>query len=267
LEILRELGAENKDVKIVSFSRNFGQQSALLAGFERASGDAIINIDADLQDPPQAILQMIEKFNEGYDIVIGRRKNRKGETFIKKFFSNMYQFLLSKIIKNKIPTDAGDFRLISRRVKEQIIKMQEHNRYLRGMTAFVGFKQTTVEFEREERKEGKTKYNFKKLTKLGIDGIVANSDVPLMLNFKISFGLVALGKLIVLIYLILLICKVAVTLTAWLIPILLVLVGIIVFSVGIVGIYVGRTFTEVQNRPKYIVSEEINFNEMAKFDE
>lgn len=261
LNILKEIASNDKRVKVVVLSRNFGQQSALLCGFEKARGNAVINIDADLQDPPEVILEMIEKFKQGYDIVIGRRRERKGESFFKKFTSNAYQFLLKKITKSNIPTDAGDFRLISKRVCKVLVEMPEHSRYLRGMTEFVGFKQTYVLFDREERKSGKTKYNLKKLVNLGIDGIVSNTNEPLMFNFKMAFAGIGLSSVLSLIYVILLCCGVYVSLTAWLIPILLILTSAIIFSVGIVGLYVGRTFKEVQNRPHFVVSEQINFDE------
>lgn len=268
LQILKDIAKKDKSVKIISLSRNFGQQSALLAGFKNASGEAVVNIDADLQDPPEAILLMIEKFKEGYDIVLGKRRVRKGEKFFKRTLAKIYTKFLNLITNNKIPTDMGDFRLVSKRVNNLIVSMTEHNRFLRGMTSFVGFKQAVVEFDRVERKEGKTKYNFKKLASLGADGIVSNSVVPLNLIFVFSLCCFLTGALLVLIFLILACFSLFISITGWLIPLILCLSGVILFSMGILGLYVGRTFTEVQSRPIYIVDETINFEktQLSEFD-
>lgn len=259
-EILKNLASKDKKVKVINFSRNFGQQAALLAGFSEAKGDAVIDIDVDLQDPVEAILPMIEKWKEGYDIVHGKRLVRKGESFFKKATSTIYTKFYKNITGLSIPRNCGDFKLFDRKVIDVITSMPERDRFLRGITEWVGFKQTFVEFERQKRVAGETKYTVKKLFKLATNGIVANSSYPLSLSLKTGiFGTIC-SLLAFVTFAVLAICKVSLPLVSWLFP-TIVLVGSLSFVFnGISNIYTARIYFEVQNRPKYIIREKINFD-------
>ncbi len=259
-EILKDIASKDKKVKVINFSRNFGQQAALLAGFEASQGDAVIDIDVDLQDPVEAILPMIEKWKEGYDIVHGKRLVRKGETFFKKATSTIYTKFYKNITGLDIPKNCGDFKLFDRKVIDVITSMPERDRFLRGITAWVGFKQTYVEFERQKRVAGETKYTIKKLFKLATNGIVANSSYPLSLSLKTGiFGTIC-SLLAFVTFVVLSICKVSLPLVSWLFP-TITLVGSLMFIFnGISNIYTARIYFEVQDRPKYIIREKINFD-------
>ena len=176
-----EICENDENIKLINFSRNFGHQSAITAGMDLALGDAIIVIDADLQDPPEVILKMIEKWKEGYEVVYGKRIKREGETFFKKFTAKMFYRLLKSMTSVDIPVDTGDFRLIDRKVCDALISLPEKNRYVRGLVSWVGYKQTYVEFERQERFAGETKYPLKKMMKLAFDGITSLSYKPLVI--------------------------------------------------------------------------------------
>ena len=180
-EILKGLAAQDKRVKVCSFSRNFGQQAALLCGMEAASGDAVIAMDADLQDPPEVALEMIEKWKEGYEVVHGTRKKRKGETAFKKGTAKLFYGFTRKITGMDIQRDSGDFKLYDRKVVDVLLKMGEHDRLLRAQVAWVGFKQTCVEFSRPERIAGESHYTVKKMLKLAEAGIFPNTDYTLTL--------------------------------------------------------------------------------------
>ena len=258
-EKLKELCDKDNRVKLINFSRNFGQQAALLAGFTEAKGDAIIDIDVDLQDPVEAILPMIEKWKEGYDVVHGKRLLRKGETFLKKATSTLYTKWYKKVTGLKIPKNCGDFKLFDRKVIDTITSMPEKHRFLRGITEWVGFKQTYVEFERQERSAGVTKYNAKKLFKLATDGVVSNSTYPLSLSLKCGIWGSVLSVCAFITFLVLTLCKINLPLLVWLFP-TITLVGSINYILnGISNIYIGRTYQEVQERPVYIIREKINF--------
>lgn len=259
-QILAELAAKDKNVKVINFSRNFGQQAAILAGFELSEGDAVIDIDVDLQDPVESILDMIDKWKEGFDIVHGRRLLRKGETFFKKKTADMYTKFFEKITNLKIPMHCGDFKLFDRKVIDVITSMPERDRFLRGITAWVGFKQTYVEFERKERVAGKTKYNFKKLLKLATNGIVSNSSYPLSFDMKFGiFGGVC-SALCFITFIVLACCKIALPLVAWLFPTVTLLFSISFVLRGLQNIYISRIYSEIQDRPKFIIRDKINFD-------
>lgn len=257
LNILKNFAQTDSTVKIISFSRNFGHQAAVSAGMEHASGEAIIIIDADLQDPPQVILQMIQKWQEGYDIVYGKRIKRKGERPLKKLTAFLYYRFLARITGLNIPKDTGDFRLLSRKAANAIINMPEKNRYLRGMNAWVGFRQTEVRYQRNARLAGKTKYTLKKMFKLAGDGIISNTNYPLtamfglgvILSFLSTLGFVAL---------ILLQLSKTISPIVWLFPLITLCTGLILTGLGVLGIYLGRVYTEVKDRPLYIINEKIN---------
>ncbi len=260
-QILGELAKKDNRVKVINFSRNFGQQAAILAGFKNAEGDAVIDIDVDLQDPVEAILPMIEKWKEGYDVVHGKRLVRKGETFFKKKTSDLYTKFFEKITGLKIPKNCGDFKLFDRKVIDVLTDMNERDRFLRGMTEWVGFKQTFVEFERKERVAGETKYTLKKMLKLATNGIVSNSSYPL--SFSMKFGIFGgvVSCLTFLTFIILACCKIVLPLAAWLFPTVVLLFSISWVLGGISNVYTDRIYREVQGRPKYIVREKINFKD------
>jgi len=259
--ILLQLAEKDKRVKIINFSRNFGQQAALLCGFKNALGQAVIDIDVDLQDPPEVIIKMIEKWKEGFDVVHGKRKKRKGETIFKKLSAFIYSRFIRKITNMDIPKDTGDFKLFDRKVIDTIISLSEHNRFLRGITTWVGFKQTFVEFERKARVEGETKYNFKSLLKLATNGIVANSNYPLTISLKFGiFGLVV-SILTFITFVILVIVDKYLPLTAYLFPTIAFFASLICVFNGLSNIYLARIYDEVKNRPVYIEKNKINFED------
>lgn len=258
-KIAESLAEGDGRVKLINLSRNFGQQAAILCGYENCSGKAVVELDADLQDPPETVLKMIEKWKEGYDVVHGKRLKRKGESFFKKFTANLYYRFLKKITGFEMPRDSGDFKLIDRRVLDVILTFKEHNPYLRGMTPYAGFRQTEVEFVREERAAGETKYSMKKMLKLASDGILANSSYPLKLPLKIGifFSLISLAAFIILP--LLLVWDIDAGITAYLFPAIGLVSGIMLICQGLSGIYTARIYDEVKNRPVYIVESKINF--------
>lgn len=258
-EQLTLLANKDKRIKVIDFSRNFGQQNALLCGFKESKGEAVIDIDVDLQDRPEAILEMIEKWKEGYEVVHGRRTAREGETFFKKFTSSAYTKLIAKITGLNIPPKVGDFKLFDRKVIDTICSLPEHNRFLRGITSWVGYKQTFVEFDRDKRVAGETKYNLKKLLKLAKDGIIANSDYPLSLSLKHGMFIGILSILCFITFIILACFKIFLPLTAWLFPSIAILSSIMMIHNGLTNLYISRIYDEVKDRPKYIVREKINF--------
>ena len=258
--ILRDLASKDKKVKVINFSRNFGQQAGLLAGFIEAKGEAVIDIDVDLQDPVEAIIPMIEKWKEGFDIVHGKRLARKGESFLKKATASVYTKFYKNITGLNLPKNCGDFKLFDRKVIDVIISMPERDRFLRGITEWVGFKQTFVEFERKERYAGKTKYNAKKLFKLATNGIVSNSSYPLSFSLKTGiFGTVC-SVITFIVFAILAICKVSLPLVAWLFPTITLFGSLGFVFNGLSNIYLARTYYEVQDRPKYIIRDKINLD-------
>lgn len=257
--ILLDLSRKDKKIKVIDFSRNFGQQAAILCGFKEAKGEAIIDIDVDLQDRPETILEMIEKWKEGYEIVHARRTVREGETFLKKFTSTTYTKLIASITGLNIPPKVGDFKLFDRKVIDTICSLPEHNRFLRGITSWVGYKQTFVEFDRDKRAAGKTKYNVKKLVKLAKDGIIANSDYPLSLSLKHGILLSFMSIICFIIFIVLAIFKITLPLTAWLFPTIFLTTSILMINSGLTNLYISRIYDEVKGRPNYIIREKINF--------
>ena len=259
-EILRGLADLDKRVKVCNFSRNFGQQAALLCGLEMASGEAMIAMDADLQDPPEVALQMIEKWKEGYDVVHGKRRKRKGETIFKKGTAFVFYRLLRKITGLDMPRDTGDFKLYDRKVVDAILSMGEHDRLLRAQTTWVGFKQTSIEFDRPERIAGETHYTLKKMIKLAESGVFPNTDYTLTFPIKLGIGLGILSVACFITFIVLSCLGIAFGgLVAWLFPTMGVLTAIILVCQGVANIHTAMIYREVQNRPKYIVSETFNF--------
>ncbi|HEY8423508.1 MAG TPA: glycosyltransferase family 2 protein, partial [Clostridia bacterium] len=259
LNILKDFAKADKSVKIISFSRNFGHQAAISAGMEHAQGEALIIMDADLQDPPETVLKMIQKWREGYDIVYGKRVKRKGERPFKKLTAYVYYRLLSRITGINIPKDAGDFRLISRKAAQAIISLPEKNRYLRGLNAWVGFKQAEIEYERDPRAAGETKYTLKKMLKLAGDGVISNTNFPLTAMFGFGIVLSLLSFLGFFALAVLAFAGISFDPAFWLLPAVALCSGLIITGLGLIGMYLGRVYDEVKNRPLYIINEKINF--------
>lgn len=241
-------------VVVINFSRNFGHQRAITAGLDQATGDAVIFMDTDLQDPPRVCLELISKWEEGYQVVYAKRAKRK-DTFFKRVTADMYYRVLEKLAEIKIPRDTGDFRLLDAKVAAQLRSFREQNRYLRGLVSFVGFRQTAVEFERDARYAGKTGYSLSKMLKLAFDGITGFSTTPLKLITWMGF-LVALFSALGVIYaLYMRIFHPDVVVSGWafLIIAIFFIGGVQMIMLGILGVYIGRIYTEVQGRPLYIV--------------
>ncbi len=256
VDILLQLSEQDKTIKIVDFSRNFGHQIAITAGMDYASGNAIVIIDADLQDPPELILEMIQKWKEGYDVVYAKRTARKGETFFKKQTASAFYRTLRAMTEIDIPIDTGDFRLIDRKVCDQMNNIHEKNRFVRGLVSWVGFKQTAVEYERDERFAGETKYPLKRMLKLSLDGITSFSYKPLKLANYLGASLSLIGFVYMLIVLYQKLFT-STTVTGWssIIVIQLFFSGITLMMLGVIGEYIGRIYDEAKNRPLYIVKD------------
>lgn len=259
MKILRGIAKEHDYVKVRSFSRNFGHQLAVTCGMDAAKGDALIIIDVDLQDPPELIPKMVEQWKNGADIVYGQRQKREGETIFKKLTASAYYRLLSWMSAYPIPLDTGDFRLLDRKVADCFLKMREQARFLRGMSAWMGFEAQPISYVRHERAAGKTKYTLKKMLKLAMDGITGFSSKPLTLAGKLGIGLCVLSGM-GLIALIVLACTIGVAPWLWAVDGLVLIQGLTLCFMGIQGMYMGRIYDEVKGRPLYIVAEELNLD-------
>lgn len=259
--ILLELSKNDKRVKVINFSRNFGHQTAVTAGIFSSTGDAIVIIDADLQDPPALILEMVKLWEKGYEVVYGKRKKRKGESFFKIITAKYFYKFLNYMSDIDIPKDTGDFRLIDRKVAEVFKTMPERNRFIRGMMSWIGFNQTFIEYEREERFAGTTKYPLKKMMKFATDGIVSFSTKPLKIVGLL--GMVSIfASIIIFIYSVISKLFIHQTIIGWasIIDIIAFFGGLQLISLGIVGEYVARIYEESKNRPLYIIKSTENFN-------
>jgi len=256
LELIKEMRSKDNRISYVDFSRNFGKETAMIAGLDYAKGDAVIFIDADLQDPPEVIPELIKWWEEGYDDVYARRSSRKGETFLKKFTSKMYYKVLQSLTRVEIQKDTGDFRLLDRRCVNALKKMRETQRCSKSMFSWIGYKKKEVMYDRDPRIAGTTKWNYKKLIDLAIDGITAFTTSPLRVSTFLSIPTFLLFA----IYLIYIITKCIIansSVDGYQILILLTLFffGTIILLIGIIGEYLGRIFNETKNRPLYFVDE------------
>jgi len=256
LEVIKELRQKDERFCYVNLSRNFGKEVAMMAGLDYAKGDAVIFIDADLQDPPELIPELIKYWEEGYDDVYAKRKSRDGETFLKKFTSKMYYKVLQRMSRVEIQEDTGDFRLLDRRCVNALRKLRESQRCSKSMFSWIGYKKKEVLFDRDARIAGKTKWNYKKLVDLAIDGITSFTTSPLRLATYISIP----TFIMLAVYFIYVIAKCFIVndaIHAYQAIILLILFfsGIQILLFGIVGEYLGRIFNETKNRPLYLVDE------------
>lgn len=260
LDILVGISEIDPAVKIINLARNFGHQAAVSAGVHRAQGDAIVIIDADLQDPPEVILQMLEKWEEGYEVVYGKRRKREGETVFKLITAKYFYKFLNYMSDVDIPKDTGDFRLIDRKIAYIFNKMSEKNRFIRGLISWIGFNQTFVEYDRNERFAGVTKYPLKKMIKFASDGIISFSSKPLKMIIRMGFLTVILA-FAVLIYSLCAKLFGFPTESGWtsMMVAITLFSGVQLLSLGIIGEYIARIYEESRNRPLYIVQDEINF--------
>lgn len=261
-DLIREISLNDSRVKLIDFSRNFGHQLAITAGMDYAEGDAIIIIDADLQDPPEVMLAMIAKWKEGYEVVYGKRLQRKGETWFKKVTASLFYRTLRSLTNVEIPVDTGDFRLIDRKVNDVLRTLKEKNRFVRGLVSWVGFRQTSVEYVREERFAGETKYPLRKMLHFAADGITSFSYKPLRLATYIGFVL----SLFSFAYLLIVVIQklfFVVQMSGWssIVAINLFFNGIILILLGVIGEYIGRIYDESKGRPLYIVREARGFEQ------
>lgn len=257
-ELLTALCEQNPNYKLVSFSRNFGHQLAITAGVDYARGDAVVVMDADLQDPPEVVREMLAKYREGFDVVYGVRRRREGETFFKKVTAAAFYRLLRSMVGVPIPLDAGDFRLMSRKVVIALRALQETHRFVRGMVCWVGFKQTAVYYDRPNRFAGETHYPFRKMLRFAIDGITSFSVVPLRIAIWLGVfagfvSIVAAGWAVYSSFM-------GHVLPGWTTIMIAVSLAACaqLLMIGILGEYVGRIYEEVKRRPLYLVQSEIN---------
>ncbi|WP_199797480.1 glycosyltransferase family 2 protein [Hymenobacter amundsenii] len=257
LALIRQLAARDERVRFVDFSRNFGHQIAVTAGLDRARGEAVAIIDADLQDPPELLPALHQKLREGYEVVYARRRSRQGESVAKKLTAKLFSRLLASITNISIPVDTGDFRVISRKVVAALRQMPEQSKFIRGQISWIGYRQTYLEYDRAERASGTTGYTYRKMFRLALDGITAFSDVPLKAATVSGFVVSGIAFLVMLY-----------TLYArfishdyqpgWasLMISILFLGGVQLIAVGIIGEYISRLSANARQRPLYIVSEE-----------
>jgi len=261
-QIFRDLVKRDKRVKVIRYSRNFGYQMALKGGIDNSDGDCVICIDGDLQDPPELIIEFLQKWKEGYKVVYAIRKNREGNK-IRNLFYKLFYRIINKLSDIKLPIDSGEFGLMDRRVVEIIKSMPEINVYLRGLRAWCGFKQIGIEYIRRDRKRGKSKFNFSRNLKLAFDGITGFSNKPLELIFYTGI-ICTFVSLVLILYAIIskiFLFKSAISGWASLLVVIVFFGGVQLFSIGILGEYLGRLFEEMKKRPKYIISEILKHND------
>lgn len=262
LRLLTDAAQDDPRIRVVAFSRNFGKEAAMTAALDYADGDAAIPIDADLQDPPELIIGMIERWREGYDVVNAKRVSRQSDTAVKRGSANSFYRVFNRLSDLQIPENVGDFRLMDRKVIDVLKRLHEKDRFMKGLFCWPGFESTTLEFERQERTAGDTKFNYWKLWNFALSGITAFSTLPIRIGvylglgvsaFAFCFGIWIIAKTIL--------TGVDVAGYASLMVVVLFLGGIQLFFMGLMGEYVGRIYMEVKDRPIYVVAQEIGFGE------
>jgi polyisoprenyl-phosphate glycosyltransferase len=262
LQLLVEHHQRNQHIKVVDLSRNFGKEIALSAGLDHCNGATVVPIDADLQDPPELIPEMLEKWREGFDVVYATRKIRKGETITKRATAGIFYKMLNKVSEIDIPANTGDFRLMDKKVVDALKKLPEKNRFMKGLFAWVGFKSTAIYYDRDPRYAGNTSWNYFKLWRLAIEGITSFSALPLVIwayvGAFLSFGAFLYASFLILRTLIL---GIELPGYASIMVAMLFLGGIQLLSLGIIGEYLSRVYTEVKNRPLYLVKKLHGFKE------
>ena len=262
LEILEQIAENDKQVKIISFSRNFGHQAAVTAGLQEVTGDAIVIMDADLQDPPELIPDMLKLWEEGNEVIYAKIKTRKGESAFKLLTASMFYKTLNALSDVEIPKDTGDFRLVDKKVVDTINNMPEHNKFLRGLFSWVGYKQIPFEYERQERFAGTTKYPLKKMLKLASDGIISFSTKPLKLLGSLGIISIIISIIILIYALASYIFKLNNLSAGWtsLMVAITFFAGVQLLSIWIISEYIGRIYDESKQRPQYIIDKKINID-------
>ena len=262
LEILEKIAVHDKKVKVISFSRNFGHQAAVTAGLKYTTGDAVVIMDADMQDPPEVIEQMVALWEQGNEVIYAKRKTRKGETKFKLLSAKMFYKILNGLSDIEIPKDTGDFRLADRKVIDVINSIPEHNKFLRGLFSWVGFRQVPLEYERKERIAGKTKYPLKKMLKLAANGIMSFSTKPLKILGLLGMISVMISICILIYSLVSYAFNLNQLTPGWTSIMVTVtfLGGMQLLSIWIMSEYIGRIYDEVKNRPQYIIDKKINID-------
>ena len=260
MEILERIAKKNSRVKIISFARNFGHQAAVTAGLKYVSGDAIVIMDADLQDPPELIPDMMKCWEEGYEVIYGKRKSRDGESAFKLLTAKAFYATINKLSDVDIPKNTGDFRLVDKKVVDVINSLPEHNKFLRGLFSWVGFKQYAYEYERKERFAGKTKYPLKKMLKLASDGIISFSTKPLKIIGGLGIFSVIISFIILIYSIVSFTCKLNNLTAGWtsIMCTVTFLGGVILISLWMIAEYIARIYDETKQRPQYIVDRTIN---------
>ncbi len=259
-EQLRQLQSTDPRIRVLLFSRNFGHQLAVTAGLEAAAGDAVVIIDADLQDPPEVIPEMVARWRDGYEVVYGMRSERPGETKFKLWTAKLFYRLINRLSKVQIPVDVGDFRLMDRRVVDVLLSMPERDRFLRGMVSWIGFRQIAVMYRRAERRAGESKYPLLKMLRFAADGVLSFSLTPLRLALWVGFfsiGLAFAG----IIYALMIRLYTNDWVRGWtsIFTAVLFIGGAQLVTLGIIGEYIGRIYAEVKRRALYVVQERLGF--------
>lgn len=256
MQVVKQLAAQDSHIKYLDLSRNFGHQIAATAGLEHTKGKNIVIIDADLQDPPELIIDLYQKMKEGYEVVYAKRRSREGESWLKKFTAKSFYRILKFITNVEIPVDTGDYRIMDRKVVDVLKNMPEYHRFLRGQIAWIGFNQTYVEYDRDERNAGETGYTYRKMLKFALDGITAFSDFPLKLATILGFIVsgVAFITLLYALYQRLIVEDFVPGWTSIIVSVLF-LGGVQLISIGVIGEYISRINTQVKDRPLYILRE------------
>lgn len=257
----------NSNVRVIKLSRNFGHQIAITAGIDKSKGDAVVVIDADLQDPPEVIKEFIEKWEEGYDVVYGTREKREGESKIKLITATLFYRLLKAIAGIDIPLDVGDFRLMSKRAANHFRELKERDRFIRGLVSWIGYKQIGVPYMRDKRYAGETKYPYKKMIKFALDGITSFSSFPLKLSSWFGFIISFFAFLYSCFIIILKFMGFTIPGLATVIVGMLFLGGVQLICLGIIGEYIGRIFTEIKQRPMYVIEEMYDFKKAGIIDD
>lgn len=263
LPILKEIATKDEKAKVISFSRNFGHQAAVTAGLKFVTGDCILIIDSDMQDPPELLVDMLKLWEDGNEVIYAKRKTRKGESKFKLMTAKMFYKILNNLSDVEIPKDTGDFRLVDRKVVDVINSMPEHNKFLRGLFSWVGFKQEPIEYERQERFAGKTKYPLKKMLKLASDGIISFSTKPLKIIGGIGIASIFISFILLIYAILSYIFKWNNLASGWtsLMVAITFFAGVQLISIWMISEYIARIYDDTKQRPEYIINEKINIKE------
>lgn len=263
LPILKEIATKDEKAKVISFSRNFGHQAAVTAGLKFVTGDCILIIDSDMQDPPELLVDMLKLWEDGNEVIYAKRKTRKGESKFKLMTAKMFYKILNNLSDVEIPKDTGDFRLVDRKVVDVINSMPEHNKFLRGLFSWVGFKQEPIEYERQERFAGKTKYPLKRMLKLASDGIISFSTKPLKIIGGIGIASIFISFILLIYAILSYIFKWNNLASGWtsLMVAITFFAGVQLVSIWMISEYIARIYDDTKQRPEYIIDEKINIKE------